>query len=187
MANILAFSGSSRQGSFNRALLEVAVQGARDAGGTVTVVDLAALNLPVYDGDLEEREGLPAAAREFKQQLLDSDGLLIASPEYNSCITPLLKNAIDWASRKESEEEPMVAAFVGKKAALLAASPGGYGGKRSLDFLRQILGNIQVEVLPTEVTLPKAHEQVDDQGQLQDAGTARAAADLGAALVRACS
>lgn len=186
MPTILAFAGSARHGSYNRSLLEVAVQGAREAGAEVRVVDLAELDLPLYDADREKEQGLPAGAKSFKHELLDSDGLLIASPEYNSFITPLLKNAIDWASRAEGDDEKPLAAFAAKKAAILAASPGGFGGKRSLGFLRQLLTNIRVEVLPGEVSLAKAHEHFDESGRLTDAATAQAARELGAALVRAC-
>ncbi|MGB1547617.1 MAG: NADPH-dependent FMN reductase, partial [Alphaproteobacteria bacterium] len=90
---ILAFSGSSREGSYNGRLLEVAVEGARAAGAEVTVVNLRKLRLPLFDEDLERIEGLPEGARELKDLMIAHQGLLIACPEYNSSITPALKNA----------------------------------------------------------------------------------------------
>src|SRR5260221_14787987 len=122
---IVAFAGSLRTGSFNKKLLAVAVEAARAAGAEVTVVDLRELALPLFDQDLEDASGLPAGAKKFKAQLTASDGFLIASPEYNSSITGALKNAIDWASRSESDDEPSLVAFRGKAAALCAASAGG--------------------------------------------------------------
>ena len=122
-ARILAFAGSARRDSLNKKLLQVAVAGARAAGAEVTVLDLRDLPLPLYDGDLEAAEGLPANARALKQQLRAHAGLLLACPEYNSSVTPLLKNAIDWASRAEPGEAPL-ACFEGKVAGLVSASPG---------------------------------------------------------------
>jgi chromate reductase, NAD(P)H dehydrogenase (quinone) len=98
----------------------------------------------------------------------ESDGFIIASPEYNSSITPVLKNAVDWASRTESEGEPPLAAYRGKVAALCSASPGALGGIRGLVTLRSILGNIGVVVLPDQVCISAAHEAFDDSGKLKD-------------------
>src|SRR5205085_3265644 len=96
---ILAFAGSTRAGSFNKKLLAVAVAAARDQGATVTQVDLRDLPMPLYDGDLEASEGLPENARTFRSLLIEHEGILISSPEYNSSISGVMKNAIDWASR----------------------------------------------------------------------------------------
>src|SRR5262245_53093709 len=105
-ARILAFAGSTRTASFNKRLLHFAVAEARAAGAEVTHVDLRDFAMPLYDGDLEAASGLPAAAKAFKRLLIDHPGFLIASPEYNSSIPGVLKNAIDWASRKEAAAEP---------------------------------------------------------------------------------
>src|SRR5579862_9258125 len=127
---IVAFAGSLRAGSFNKKLLAIAVEAARAAGAEVTVADLRELALPIFDQDIEDASGLPAGAKKFKSLLTASDGFLIASPEYNSSITGALKNAIDWASRGESDDEPPLVAYRGKAAALCAASPGALGGLR---------------------------------------------------------
>lgn len=144
---LLAFAGSSRTGSFNRQVLEVAVAAARAAGAEVEVLDLRSLELPLYDQDLEAASGLPAGAKRLKEAMKRAHGLLVASPEYNSTVTPLLLNALDWASRAEPGEAPL-AAFAGKAAGLVAASPGAMGGLRGLFALRAMLQNMGVLVLP---------------------------------------
>ena len=179
---ILAFAGSTRAGSFNRQLLAIAADAARAAGAEVTVVELRELALPLFDQDLEAVSGLPEGARKFKALLRASDGFLIASPEYNSSVTAVLKNAIDWASRAESDDEPPLAAFRGKSAALFAASPGALGGLRGLVHLRSILGNIGVLVLPDQVCIPVAHEAFDGVGKLKDERKTRQVAVLAKAL-----
>ena len=184
---ILAFSGSSRTGSYNRQLLASGVEAARSAGAEVVVVDLRDLALPLFDQDLESASGLPEGARKFKALLLAADGLLIASPEYNSSYTPLLKNAIDWASRVETDGEPALSAFRGKVAAICSASPGFLGGLRGLVALRTLLGNIGVLVLPEQVTLSTAHEAFEDSGSLKDAAKATQMASLAENLVRTIS
>jgi len=166
-ARILAFSGSARAESWNTRLVKIAADGARSAGATVTLVDWKALPLPLFDEDEEARSGIPANAKTFKELMKSHDGFLIAAPEYNSSITPLLKNAIDWASRREAGEKPLEA-FAGKVAGLMSASPGALGGLRGLVHVRAILGNIQVLVLPDQVAVMKAHEAFDG-ARLKDA------------------
>ncbi len=179
---ILAFAGSTRSGSFNKKLLHVAAEAARRAGAEVTVVDLRDLALPLFDGDFEDASGLPESAKRFKTLLRESDGLLITSPEYNSSITGVLKNAIDWASRAETDDEPPLIAFRGKAASIMSASPGGLGGLRGLVHLRAILGNIGVIVLPDQVAVSAAHEAFDDAGQLKDARKRKQVEDIGRTL-----
>ena len=165
---ILAFAGSTRADSFNKKLVTLAASGARAAGAEVTLLDLRDLPMPLYDGDLESKDGLPPAARTFKELLLAHQGLLISAPEYNSGISGVLKNAIDWASRSAPGEAPL-ACFAGKTAALMSASPGALGGLRGLVHVRSILGNIHVLVLPEQLSIPKAHEAFTPEGALKDA------------------
>jgi chromate reductase, NAD(P)H dehydrogenase (quinone) len=179
---ILAFAGSTRRESFNRRLLKIAVSGAERAGADVTVVDLADYPLPLFNQDLHETEGLPEAAAKLKQLFLEHDALLIASPEYNSSITPLTKNTIDWVSRESADEGPL-AAYRGKVAALMSASPGGLGGLRGLVHLRSILGNIGVLVLPAQIAIPQAHQAFTDDGRLKDEKRHAAVEDIGTQLV----
>jgi len=161
---ILAFAGSQRVGSFNRRALEVAVAGAREAGAEVTLVSLADFPMPVFDGDLEEAEGLPESVVRLKGHFVDHQGLLIATPEYNSSFTPLLKNTIDWCSRAAGDDEAPLTAFRGKVAGLVSASPGGFGGMRSLGQTRRLLQNIGVMVVAKQHGLAKAHERLDEDG-----------------------
>jgi len=168
---ILAFAGSARRDSFNKKVLAVAADGARDAGAEVTVVDLRDFPMPLYDGDLEAESGPPEHATRLKELMKSHHGFLLACPEYNSGITPLLKNAIDWCSRP-SEGEPMLAAYQGKTAALVAASPGALGGLRGLVGVRSILGNIGVVVIPDQIAVPKVHEAFDAAGSMTDEKTA---------------
>jgi chromate reductase, NAD(P)H dehydrogenase (quinone) len=180
---IAAFAGSLRAGSLNKKLLAIAADAARTAGAEVTVVDLRELALPLYDQDIEDTSGLPEGAKRFKAILRASDGFLIASPEYNSSVTGALKNAIDWASRAESDDEPALVAFRGKAAALIAASPGALGGIRGLVTLRSILGNIGVLVATDQVCIPVAHEAFDDAGKLKDERKSKQVASLAKGLV----
>ena len=172
---ILAFAGSRRDGSHNVRLLNVAIDLARVAGAEVTRLDLGALDLPLYDADQEVAEGLPDGALRFKAALRAHDALLIASPEYNGFFTPLLKNAIDWASRPEPGHP---SPFAGKAAALLAASPGAFGGIRALPALRVLLSNLGVTVLPGQLALALAHEAFADDGRLRDARQQQALAGV---------
>jgi NAD(P)H-dependent FMN reductase len=176
---ILAFAGSLRRDSWNKKLVHVAAEGARAAGAEVTVLDLRDVAMPLYDGDIESSTGIPEAAKRFKQMLLAHQGLLIASPEYNSSISGVLKNAIDWASRAEPGEKPLVC-FDGKVAGLVAASPGALGGLRGLVTLRSILGNIRVLVVPEQVAVSKANEAFDAEGKLRDVKQAESVRNVGA-------
>ena len=182
MPKILAFAGSTRRASFNHRLVTIAVEHARAAGGEVTLLTLRDFPLPLYDGDLEAAEGLPKAAVEFKALMRAHDALLLACPEYNSSITGVLKNTIDWASRPAPGEAPLVA-FRGKVAALLSASTGALGGLRGLVHVRAILGNIGVLVLPAQVAVPNAAAAFDAAGKLVDAATDQKVAALAKELV----
>jgi chromate reductase len=164
---ILVFAGALRRESFNKKLARLAADAARAAGGEVTLVDLRDLPMPLYDGDVESSDGIPANAKRFKELMLAHDALFISSPEYNSSISGVLKNTIDWASRTEKGEAPL-ACFEHKVAALVAASPGLLGGLRGLVTVRSILSNIRVLVLPEQLAVSKAHEAFDAEGKLVD-------------------
>jgi NAD(P)H-dependent FMN reductase len=100
--------------------------------------------------------------------MIDHDGFLIASPEYNSAFSPLLKNTLDWASRSESEDESPLVAFRGKTAGILATSPGGLGGIRGLILLRMVLGNLGVIVMPDQQAVPNGFQAFNDDGSMSD-------------------
>jgi NAD(P)H-dependent FMN reductase len=187
MPKILAFAGSARKDSFNKKLLRIAVSGAQEAGATVTLIDLADYPMPLVDQDLEQDEGIPEHALKFKRLLIEHDALLIASPEYNSAFSPLLKNVIDWASRAETGDEPMLMAYQGKLATIMATSPGALGGLRGLVFLRMLLSNIGVTVLPDQQAIPQAFKAFSDDGSLVDGRKQEAVIALGRNLANVLS
>ncbi len=165
---ILALAGSARVDSFNKKLVKIALEGAKAAGAEVTYLDFHDLPLPLYDEDLEAAQGLPENVLTLKKLMKAHQGFLIASPEYNSSITPLLKNAIDWASRPEPGESVGLACFRDKVAVLMSTSPGGMGGLRGLAHVRDILGNIGVLVLPDQKAVSNAYQAFDENGNLKD-------------------
>jgi chromate reductase, NAD(P)H dehydrogenase (quinone) len=181
IAKILAFAGSARQESLNKKLVQIAVQGAKTAGAEVTYLDFRDLPLPLYDEDLEAAEGFPANVLQLKELMKAHQGFLIACPEYNSSITPLLKNAIDWASRPQPGE-PSLACFKDKVAVLMSASPGALGGLRGLIHVRSILGNIGVLVLPDQKAIGNGFQAFDQNGNLKDAAQQSAILELGSKL-----
>jgi chromate reductase, NAD(P)H dehydrogenase (quinone) len=166
-AKILAFAGSTREASFNKKLVRIAAEGALEGGAEVKHLDLRNYPLPLYDGDLEAEAGIPENGLRLKALLAEHHGILIAAPEYNSSVSAVLKNAIDWISRPE-DEEPPAAAFAGKVAGIMSASPGGLGGLRGLVHLRAILENIGTMVLPHQATVAAAHAAFDEDGNLYD-------------------
>lgn len=180
---ILAFAGSAREGSFNKKLVQIAATGARKAGAEVTYIDLRDFPIPLFDQDLEAAEGMPRYAQELKSLFLAHQGLLIASPEYNSTISPLLKNAIDWVSRS-APGEPMLAAFSGKVVGIMSASPGALGGLRGLAQLREMLGNISMIVLPEQKAIPQAMEAFTESGTLKDPQQQQAVEKIGAKVAQ---
>lgn len=161
---LLAFAGSGRHESLNRRLLAAAVASAREQGAEVTVLDLRADTLPLYDGDLEAA-GLPPKVIELKRLFAAHDGLLIASPEYNMFCTPLMKNTIDWLPRPAPAGVPEPLA--GKTAALLGTSPGAFGGLRALPFLRLLLAKLGVLVAPADLAVGNGAQAIGE-GRLND-------------------
>lgn len=164
---ILAFAGSTRTDSFNKKLVKIAAIGAMEGGADVTVIDLRDFAMPLYDGDLEQQQGLPSNTRKLKDLMLSHQGFLISAPEYNSSISGVLKNTIDWTSRQSEGEEPL-ACFKGKVAGIMSASPGGLGGLRGLVHVRAILENIGVLVIPDQIAISKAHEALNVDDTLKD-------------------
>lgn len=177
---ILAFAGSARRESLNRKLLNFVCQAAQTAGGEVTLIDLNDYSLPLYHGDLEDAQGLPKNAQTLVSLIQQHSGLLIASPEYNSMMTPLLKNTIDWCTR--ADDNP----FTGKVAAVVGASPGPFGAIRSLTLVRQLLTHLGAYVVPVQCILPHAEQAFDAAGHLTNPKTQTAATALARALVDTC-
>ena len=184
MPKLLVFAGSTRQSSFNRKLAAVAAEMCREAGAEVTHLELAEYPLPLFSQVLESEEGTPENATRLKRLFAEHDGLVISCPEYNSSITPLLKNTIDWLSRRAEGEAPLVA-YSGKTATLLSASPGALGGLRGLVHVRAILGSIGVIVMPGQVAVSRAFEAFDDNGSLTDEKVALRVRDALGELIEA--
>ena len=174
---ILAFSGSARRDSLNQKLLNAVVASVQQAGAVVTPISLNDFTLPLYDGDLEDSDGFPENAQKLVQLITAHHGLLIASPEYNSMMTPMLKNTIDWCSR--AEENP----FIGKVVAVVSASPGPFGGLRSLTLVRQLLTNLGAHIVPVQCVLPQADKAFDTEGRLTSPRTQISSATVAKALV----
>jgi NAD(P)H-dependent FMN reductase len=181
---ILGFAGSARRDSFNKLLVQVALRGAGQADAEVDFVDLRDYPLPVYDGDSETEHGLPKNVEKLRSHFQSAQGLLIASPEYNGFLSPMLKNTLDWISRS-ADASPDLSAFQGKTAAVMSASPGPLGGLRGLRGLRELLTNLGITVLPNQLTIRGAFKAFDDQGSFVDDAQAARVEDLGGELARA--
>ena len=181
---LIVLAGSARKASHNKRLARLAADIATREGAEVTFVDLADYPMPLYNGDLEEAEGVPENASKLKAMFREADGFFIATPEYNSSLPPLLKNTLDWISRKESSDEPPLAAYKGKAAALAAASPGALGGMRVLVVLRMMLANIGVYLVPEQLALSGADKAFGEDGRLTDAKKMQSLESLVRSLVR---
>lgn len=182
-AKILAFAGSTRTDSFNKKLIKIAATGAREAGADVTIIDLRDYPMPLYDEDLEKKEGLPSSTLKLKELMLSHHGFLISSPEYNSSISGVLKNTIDWTSRQGDDEFPLIC-FKDKVAGLMSASPGGLGGSRGLVHVRAILENMGVMVIPNQSAISKAHESFNLDGTMKDQKQHQQVKKIGANLAQ---
>lgn len=162
---ILGLAGSARTGSFNQALLAHALAKLESSDIKTETFSFREDPLPLYDGDLEKEEGIPDAALKLRAAVLAADGLVMACPEYNASITPLLKNALDWGSRKD-EETGQGNVWLGKPVLLLSASPGALGGVRSLRAVREVLVELQAHVMPQQVAVPGAIQMFGEDGEL---------------------
>ena len=163
--NILVIAGSTRKESIHRKLAQLTTDALRKAGVDATFADLRDYPMPIYDGDLEAEQGLPANAKKLKELAHHADAFVFASPEYNGSYSAVLKNAIDWISRPEPGDRPLEV-FRDKTAAILAASPGPGGGRRVLKQLRELLEMIRITVIPQELAIPRAGEAFDAEGRL---------------------
>ena len=166
---LLFFAGSAREGSYNKKLARLGRHVAEANGIEAVFVDLKDYPMPIYNGDLEAAEGPPERARAFKALLGEYEGVFIASPEYNASVTPLLKNTLDWVTRVRAKGESGLEVFQSRVFAIGGASPGNYGGMRSLLQLRQILAvGTGALVIPQQVAVPRAAGAFEEDGSLKD-------------------
>ena len=178
---ILAFAGSLREDSLNKKVLQVAAEGARAAGAEVTIADLRDFDMPIYNVDDQERDGFPPNAVRFQDLLLEHNGLLISSPEYNGSLPGGMKNIIDWVSRRRDAEQKMYAAFNNKVAGIMSASPGSFGGLRCLSHLRGVLTIATVHIVPLEISVTFADQKFDGDA-MTDEKTKKLLENLGASV-----
>jgi chromate reductase len=175
---ILVIPGSLRTGSLNARLAATAAYEFTHAGADVTRISLADFPLPIYDGDLQNKSGVPKNALNLKRMMSAHHGVLIVTPEYNSSVPPLVKNTIDWVSRVQDGQESRGQIFRERPFALAAASEGRLGGTRALAALRLILSACHATVIPNQLALSFASEAYDDMDRLKQPADIEALAAL---------
>jgi len=184
---LLCLAGSARSGALSVRLRDAAARVAQTLGAQTTMLDLRALQLPLYDGDLEAAHGVPDAARQLRDAIAAHDALLLVTPEYNGFPTPLVINAFDWLSRLPAGQGALsgVAVTANKPLALLSSSPGAIGGLRAMNYLRQYLQMaFGMLVVPRQHALSHAQEAFDAQGALKDEKTEQAVRAVMQGLLR---
>jgi len=164
---ILVIPGSLRTGSLNAKLAAAAAHQFAQAGVDVTRLSLADFPLPLYDGDLQAKSGIPKHVVDLKRMIGAHHGVLFVTPEYNASVPPLLKNAIDWVSRVQESHETRGEVFRGRAFAIASASGGRSGGARALTALRVILSACNALVIPDQLALAFANEAYDDRDRLK--------------------
>ena len=165
---ILVIPGSLRSGSHNVKLAAVAAYELARAGAEVTRISLGDFPLPIFDGDLQARSGVPKNAVNLKRMIASHHGVLLVTPEYNSSVPPLVKNAIDWITRVQDANESRGQVFREKPFAIAAASESRLGGSRALSALRLILSACQAIVIPNQFALSFADQAYDDMDRLKN-------------------
>jgi chromate reductase len=175
---ILVIPGSLRTGSLNARLAATAAYEFTQAGADVTRISLVDFPLPIYDGDLQSKSGVPKNAVNLKRMMSAHHGVLIVTPEYNSSVPPLVKNTIDWVSRVQDGQESRGQIFRERPFALAAASEGRLGGTRALAALRLILSACHATVIPNQLALSFASEAYDDMDRLKQPADIEALAAL---------
>ena len=160
--NVLIFAASLRADSLNRQLAALAASVARQAGATVDLASMREFDVPSYDGDIEQSDGIPKGAHELRRRLIACDAFIVASPEYNGSMPGVFKNLIDWTSRFRPQP------FDGKQGLLMSASPSMNGGNRGLWALRMPLEHLGARVYPDMFSLAQAHKAISG-GDIADA------------------
>lgn len=166
---LLFFAGSARNASLNKRLAKAASKQAEQFGADVTLIDLKDFDMPIYCGDLEKEKGIPEAAQKLAGLLDCHDGVFIATPEYNSSITPLLKNTLDWVSRIRNDNTPPQTPWQGKVYVIGATSMGLMGGLRVIQNMVGLMTNgYKVQVLPETVAVSQGNKALNEDGSIEN-------------------
>ncbi|WP_457298705.1 NADPH-dependent FMN reductase [Phyllobacterium sp. P5_D12] len=173
LPKILVFAGSNRTGAFSGQVANVAVRTLVELGADVTRIALIDYPLPLMDEDLEEEKGIPENAMKLGRLFAAHDGILIASPEYNSSIPPLVKNTIDWVSRISNDGDKPLKPYAGKVVALCSSSNGNFAGIRCLYHLRAVLMNVGTQIITEQCSVPRAQDAFAEDGSFKDERTAK--------------
>lgn len=180
---ILVIPGSLRTGSLNARLAAVAVHELAQSGAEITRISLADFPLPIYDGDLQAKSGVPKHAVNLKRMIAAHHGILIVTPEYNSSVPALVKNTLDWVSRVQDPHEARGQVFRDRVFAIASASGGRLGGARALAALRLILAACHAQVIPNQLALSFADDAYDDMDRLKNSADAEALKALARQLI----
>lgn len=164
---ILVIPGSLRSGSLNARLAAVIAHELAVSGAEVTRISLSDFPLPIFDGDLQAKSGVPKHAVNLKRMIGAHHGVLIVTPEYNSSVPALVKNTIDWISRVQDPHETRGQVFRGSVFAIASASGGRLGGTRALAALRLILTACHASVVPNQLALSFADQAYDEMDHLK--------------------
>ena len=165
---ILVFAGSNRTGAYSGRTADVAQKTLAVQGAEVTRISLADYPLPIFDQDLEEEKGVPDNVLRLARQIASHNGVLIATPEYNGSIPPLLKNAIDWTSRVRRDDGRPFRPLSGKPVGLCSSSQGQFAGIRAINHLRAVLVRCQMEVVSPECSVPNGEQAFAGDGSFTD-------------------
>ncbi len=168
ISRILVFAGSVRSGAFSGRTADAAQKALALQGAEVTRISLLDYPLPIYDQDLEKEEGIPQNAMKLARLIASHDGVLIATPEYNGSVPPLLKNTIDWLSRVRRDGDKVLKPLAGKAVGLCSSSEGQFAGIRAINHLRAILLRCQMDVVTPECSVPRGGDAFDDKGDFRD-------------------
>ncbi|TXR50179.1 NADPH-dependent FMN reductase [Phyllobacterium endophyticum] len=171
LPRILVFAGSNRTGAYSGKVANVALRTLIELGAEVTHISLVDYPLPLMDQDLEKEKGIPDNAMKLGRLFSAHDGILIASPEYNSSIPPLLKNTIDWVSRISRDGDRPLKPYSGKLVALCSSSEGNFGGARGLYHLRSVMMNVGTQIITEQCSVVHAHEAFAEDGSFTDERT----------------
>lgn len=183
MPRVLVFAGSTRAGAFSGKVAGAAAQALALQGAEVTRIDLGDYALPIMDEDLEREHGIPENAMRLGRLLASHGGLLIASPEYNASIPPLLKNTLDWLSRIRRDGNTVLKPFENKVAALCSSSDGNFAGIRGLVHLRAVVMACGAEVITPQCSVARAGDAFDEDGRLREERTRKTLDKVAGALV----